>query len=91
MTIEKDLQRLKDVRHRNLVSLLGYKIEEFSSNIRIIIVLEDGRGKKQTISQLLRICGVFGQEKIRDYVKQLLYAITSLHAKNVIHKGFKAY
>jgi len=83
--IEKELERLKSLRHPNLISIYEGKLERCDSGWYLHVLMEHASGG--TLLDLLRKCGTIRLEMAREYMKQLLSALDYVHSHNLVHKG----
>ncbi|CAG8821325.1 3316_t:CDS:2, partial [Racocetra persica] len=86
--IEKDLDRIKKLRHSNLVTVYESELERCESVWNLHILMEYSCGG--TMVDLLKKCGVVRLPLAREYMKQLLDALDYIHANSFAHKDIKA-
>jgi eukaryotic translation initiation factor 2-alpha kinase 4 len=84
--IEKDLDRLKKIRHPNIVIIYESELKRcLQTGWNLHILMEYARGG--TLVDLLKKCGVVRLSLAREYMKQLLMALEHIHSSNFVHKG----
>ncbi|CAG8495247.1 14730_t:CDS:10, partial [Funneliformis mosseae] len=87
--IEKELDRLKKLRHPNIVIIYESELKRCpQTGWNLYILMEYARGG--TLVDLLKKCGVVRLSLAREYMKQLLTALDHIHSINFIHKDIKA-
>ncbi|CAG8465302.1 15816_t:CDS:10 [Cetraspora pellucida] len=86
--IERDLDRIKKLRHSNLVAVYESELERCESGWKLHILMEYSCGG--TMVDLLKKCGVVRLQLAREYMKQLLDALDYIHANSFVHKDIKA-
>ncbi|KAG0215957.1 hypothetical protein BGX28_007183 [Mortierella sp. GBA30] len=87
--VEKELSRLKLLRHHHLVSILESRLER-STNGWNLHVLTDGSSANMTsLESFINIAGSVKLDMTRRYFKELLQAVAYLHSNNVIHKDIR--
>nr|CAG8460903.1 12706_t:CDS:10 [Entrophospora candida] len=86
--IEKDLERIKKLRHPNIISIYESELERVASGWKLHILMEYARGG--SLVDLLKKCGVVRLSIAKEYIKQLLNALDFIHANSFVHKDIKA-
>ncbi|CAG8506866.1 2265_t:CDS:10, partial [Dentiscutata heterogama] len=86
--IEKELDRIKKLRHSNLVTIYESELERCTSGWNLHILMEYTCGG--TMVDLLKKCGVVRLQLAKEYMKQLLDALDYLHANGFVHRDIKA-
>jgi len=81
--IENEIRLMQDLRHPNIVSLLGTQ----RSGNKLNILMEFVPGK--SLDSLLEKFGAFSEKVIRSYTVQLLSALAYCHANRVVHRDIK--
>ncbi|CAJ0834432.1 3515_t:CDS:10, partial [Entrophospora sp. SA101] len=82
--IEKDLERIKKLRHPNIISIYESELERVASGWKLHILMEYARGG--SLVDLLKKCGVVRLSIAKEYIKQLLNALDFIHANSFVHK-----
>ncbi|RUS33243.1 hypothetical protein BC938DRAFT_472418 [Jimgerdemannia flammicorona] len=86
--VEKELERLKSLRHPNVNPIYESKLERTSAGWRLHVLMEyEGGG---TLLDLLKRCGGIRLPLARNYMKQLLFGVQYIHANNMVHKDVKS-
>ncbi|CAG8527185.1 5428_t:CDS:10, partial [Acaulospora morrowiae] len=86
--IEKDFDRMKKIRHPNLIIIHESEFERCEAGWNLHILMEYARGG--TLVDLLKKCGVVRLPLAREYMRQLLNALDYIHANSFVHKDIKA-
>ncbi|RHZ86074.1 hypothetical protein Glove_55g46 [Diversispora epigaea] len=86
--IEKDLFRVKRLRHANLITIYESELGRSETGWNLYILMEYARGG--TLEDLLKKCGTVQLPFAREYMKQLLDALDYVHANSFVHKDIKA-
>jgi len=81
--IENEIKLMQDLRHPNIVSLLGTQRTGTTLNI----LMEYVPGK--SLDTLLEKFGAFSEKVIKSYTKQLLAALAYCHSNHVVHRDIK--
>lgn len=85
--VEKELSRLKLLRHHHLVSILESRLERNASGWNLHVLTDGSSVNMTTLESFINIAGSVKLETTRRYLKELLQALVYLHANNVIHRG----
>lgn len=85
--VEKELSRLKSLRHHHLVSILESRLERVSNGWNFHVLMDGGSGNMTSLESFINIAGSVKMEMTRKFLKELLQALVYLHSNNVIHKG----
>ncbi|CAG8437012.1 2949_t:CDS:10 [Diversispora eburnea] len=83
--IEKDLFRVKRLRHTNLITIYESELGRSEAGWNLYILMEYARGG--TLEDLLKKCGTIQLPFAREYMKQLLNALDYVHANSFVHKA----
>lgn len=81
--IENEITLMQNLRHRNIVTLLGTQRQGNKLNI----LMEYVPGK--SLDSLLEKFGAFSEKVIKSYTYQLLEALAYCHAAHVVHRDIK--
>ena len=81
--IENEIGLMENLRHPNIVALLGTQRQGNKLNI----LMEYVPGK--SLDTLLEKFGAFSEKVIRSYTRQLLEALCYCHANRVVHRDIK--
>lgn len=81
--LELEIQLMKDLRHPNIVNMLGTE----RAGDKINIIMEYVAGK--SIDQLLSKFGGFSEMHSRKYTRQLCSALAFCHKNHVVHRDIK--
>jgi translation initiation factor 2-alpha kinase 4 len=89
--LEADLESLKKARHRNILELLGFKIDKDSAGGDLLdptwtISILSEFANKGSLEELLDIAGSLGVEKVRAWTIELLDALRYLHDRGIVHQ-----
>ncbi|KAF9293703.1 hypothetical protein BGZ74_011586 [Mortierella antarctica] len=87
--VEKELSRLKLLRHHHLVSILESRLERNSSGWNLHVLTDGSSVNMTSLESFVNIAGSIKLETTRRYLKELLQALIYLHANNVIHKDVR--
>lgn len=79
----KEIELLKNLNHPNIVRYIG----STSENNNIYVFLEYVSGG--SIASIINKYGHLEESMIRNYAKQILYAINYLHENNIVHRDIK--
>jgi serine/threonine protein kinase len=83
IAIQNEIALMENLRHPNIVSLLGTQ----RNGNKLNILMEYVPGK--SLDSLLEKFGAFSEKVIRSYTKQLLEALSYCHANRVVHRDIK--
>lgn len=67
-----------------MLSVYEYKLQKSTVGIQLHIAMEKVHG--ESLSVLLQKAGVLRLSKVKDYSRQLLFALSNIHSKNLVHK-----
>ncbi|KAK5827528.1 hypothetical protein F5H01DRAFT_98323 [Linnemannia elongata] len=87
--VEKELSRLKLLRHHHLVSILESRLERTSTGWNLHVLTDGSSANMTSLESFINIAGSVKLDMTRRYLKELLQAIVYLHANNVIHKDIR--
>ncbi|KAG0224647.1 hypothetical protein BGW42_004971 [Actinomortierella wolfii] len=87
--VEKELSRLKLLRHHNLVPILESRLERTQQGWNLHVLTEGNFSAMQSLEAFLKIAGTVKIGLTRRYLKELLMAIAYLHQNNVVHKDVR--
>ncbi|KAL1916270.1 uncharacterized protein VTP21DRAFT_5887 [Calcarisporiella thermophila] len=83
--LEQEIDRIKSIRHPNIAAVYDYKLERSpDTGWRLRILMEHVPGG--TLADLLNKCGSLQIQIASNYMKQMLYGLVHVHAKNYVHK-----
>ena len=83
VAIQNEIALMENLRHPNIVTLLGTQ----RNGNKLNILMEYVPGK--SLDSLLEKFGAFSEPIIRNYTKQLLEALAYCHANRVVHRDIK--
>ncbi|EKD13488.1 protein kinase [Drepanopeziza brunnea f. sp. 'multigermtubi' MB_m1] len=93
--LENELKILKDVRHKNVLEILDFKVHrtmeedgESDSGWTVSILTEFG--EKGSLQEFLDIAGRLEVEKVRSWTIEILDALRFLHEKGIVHEDIHA-
>ncbi len=81
--IQNEIGLMENLRHPNIVALLGTQ----RNGNKLNILMEYVPGK--SLDSLLEKFGAFSEKVVRSYTKQLLLALAYCHANRVVHRDIK--
>lgn len=84
--VEKELSRLKSLRHHHLVSILESRLERVSNGWNLHVLSDGGSANMTSLESFINIGGSVKMEMARRFLKELLQVLVYLHSNNVIHK-----
>ncbi|KAG0308416.1 hypothetical protein BGZ98_008036 [Dissophora globulifera] len=87
--VEKELSRLKVLRHHNLVSILESRLEKTSNGWNLHVLTDGSSANMTTLDSFINIAGSVRLDMTRRYLKDLLQTVAYLHSKNIIHKDIR--
>ncbi|KAG0039161.1 hypothetical protein BGZ82_009421 [Podila clonocystis] len=87
--VEKELSRLKLLRHHHLVSILESRLERNSSGWNLHVLTDGSSVNMTSLESFINIAGSIKLETTRRYLKELLQALVYLHSNNIIHKDVR--
>ncbi|KAF9429846.1 hypothetical protein BGZ94_009242 [Podila epigama] len=87
--VEKELSRLKLLRHHHLVSILESRLERVPSGWNLHVLSDGSSANMSSLESLINMAGSIKLETTRRYLKELLQALVYLHSNNIIHKDVK--
>jgi len=85
--VEKELSRLKLLRHHHLVSILESRLERTPTGWNLHVLTDGSSANMTSLESLINIAGGVKLELTRRYMRELLQAVSYLHNNNVVHKG----
>lgn len=95
-SLESQLEALKQVRHRNLVEVLDFRVEreksiaeKTSASLWTVNVLTPS-AEKGSLAELLDLAGQLDTSKVRAWTRDLLDALNFLHNKSMVHQDIHA-
>ncbi|KAI3536661.1 hypothetical protein CABS01_15619 [Colletotrichum abscissum] len=95
-SLEGQLEALKQVRHRNLLEVLDFKVEREKNNVEkasaslwTVNVLTPS-AEKGSLAELLDLAGQLDTSKVRAWTRDLLDALNFLHNKSLVHQDIHA-
>ncbi|TIB81143.1 Pkinase-domain-containing protein [Wallemia mellicola] len=81
--LEREIELLKVLKHKNIVQYLDSSLDEACLNIFLEYV------PGGSVAALLQNYGAFEEELVRNFVKQILTGLNYLHTKGIIHRDIK--
>ncbi|KAF9926747.1 hypothetical protein FBU30_003741 [Linnemannia zychae] len=87
--VEKELSRLKLLRHHHLVSILESRLERTPSGWNLHVLTDGSSANMTSLESFINLAGSIKLDMTRRYLKELLHAISYLHSNNVIHKDIR--
>lgn len=81
--VQMEIELMKDLRHPNIVALLG--TERTGNKLNILMEYVPGK----SLDTLLEKFGPFNEQVIRSYTKQILEALNYCHENKVVHRDIK--
>ncbi|KAF9184078.1 hypothetical protein BGZ51_003580 [Haplosporangium sp. Z 767] len=87
--VEKELSRLKLLRHHHLASILESRLERTSAGWNLHVLTDGGSANMTSLESFINIAGSVKLDMTRRYFKELLQAVIYLHANNIIHKDIR--
>ncbi|TDZ74173.1 eIF-2-alpha kinase GCN2 [Colletotrichum trifolii] len=91
-TLEGQLEILKQVRHRNILEVLDFRVEreksiteKASANLWTVSILTPS-AEKGSLAELLDLAGTLDTHKVRAWTRDLLDALNFLHNKSLVHQ-----
>ncbi|GKT84907.1 protein kinase [Colletotrichum tofieldiae] len=95
-SLESQLEALKQVRHRNLLEVLDFRVEREKNNtakalasLWTVNVLTPS-AEKGSLAELLDLAGQLDTSKVRAWTRDLLDALNFLHNKSMVHQDIHA-
>ncbi|KAK2058552.1 Serine/threonine-protein kinase, partial [Colletotrichum caudatum] len=95
-SLESQLEALKQVRHRNLLEVLDFRVEREKDNtakalasLWTVNVLTPS-AEKGSLAELLDLAGQLDTSKVRAWTRDLLDALNFLHNKSLAHQDIHA-
>ncbi|KAF9400248.1 hypothetical protein BGX21_004672 [Mortierella sp. AD011] len=87
--VEKELSRLKVLRHHHLVSILESRLERTADGWNLHVLTDGSSANMTTFESFINIAGSVKLNMTRRYLRELLQAVAYLHSNNVIHKDIR--
>ncbi|KAF8940243.1 hypothetical protein EDD21DRAFT_369155 [Dissophora ornata] len=87
--VEKELSRLKLLRHHHLASILESRLERTSNGWNLHVLTDAGSANMTSLESFINIAGSVKLDMTRRYLKDLLHVVSYLHSNNVIHKDIR--
>ncbi|KAF9911928.1 hypothetical protein EC991_001834 [Linnemannia zychae] len=87
--VEKELSRLKLLRHHNLVSILESRLERTTQGWNLHVLTDGSSANMTSLESFINIAGNVKLDMTRRYLRELLNAVSYLHTNNVIHKDIR--
>ncbi|GKT49171.1 eIF-2-alpha kinase GCN2 [Colletotrichum spaethianum] len=95
-SLESQLEALKQVRHRNLLEVLDFRVEREKSNAAKVLAtlwtvnVLTPSAEKGSLAELLDLAGQLDTSKVRAWTRDLLDALNFLHNKSMVHQDIHA-
>ncbi|KAF9267032.1 hypothetical protein L218DRAFT_920740 [Marasmius fiardii PR-910] len=88
--VEGEIKRLTTVRHENVVRVLGVKLitHKIGSSSQLFILLE--QPPALTLHDVLDDCASLREDRVSDYLAQILSGLHAIHASDLVHRGINA-
>ncbi|KAF9969485.1 hypothetical protein BGZ73_008146 [Actinomortierella ambigua] len=87
--VEKELTRLKLLRHHHLVPILESRLERTQQGWNLHVLTEGNFTAMQSLESFLKIAGTVKVGLARQYLKELLMTVAYLHQNNTVHKDIR--
>ncbi|KAJ8457370.1 hypothetical protein ONZ45_g18339 [Pleurotus djamor] len=84
--VEADIRRLSSIRHPNLISVLAVKLSTPSNANAQLLILTEQR-PAVSLEDLLEDCQNLREERVSDYLGQILSGLNAVHAGDLVHRG----
>ncbi|KAJ0323998.1 hypothetical protein Brms1b_001245 [Colletotrichum noveboracense] len=91
-SLENQLETLKQVRHRNLLEVLDFRVEQEKNNAEKLsmylwtVSVLTPSAEKGSLSELLDLADRLDTSKVRAWTRDLLDALNFLHNKSLVHQ-----
>ncbi|KAK0199520.1 kinase-like domain-containing protein [Desarmillaria ectypa] len=88
--VEEEITRLKSVRHPNVVRVLAVKLNapHSSGAPQLVILLE--QSPALSLKDVLEDCDSLREDRVSDYVAQILSGLNAIHVCDLVHRGVSA-
>ncbi|KAF8983829.1 hypothetical protein BGZ46_009397 [Entomortierella lignicola] len=80
--VEKELSRLKLLRHHHLISILESRLEKTPSGWNLHVLTDGSSANMTTFESFINIAGNVKLDMTRRYLRELLQAVAYLHSNN---------
>ncbi|KAL4071177.1 kinase-like domain-containing protein [Scleroderma yunnanense] len=84
--VEAEIQRLIDVHHPNLISVLAVKLSFPHVGPPRLAILSEQR-PSLTLQDVLEDCHCLREDRASDYLGQILSALNAVHSHDLVHRG----
>ncbi|KIN99309.1 hypothetical protein M404DRAFT_155391 [Pisolithus tinctorius Marx 270] len=84
--LEAEIQRLMNVNHPNLLSVLAVKLSFPHTGPPLLAVLSEQR-PSLTLQDVLEDCHCLREDRASDYLGQMLSALNAVHSHDLVHRG----
>ncbi|KIJ60152.1 hypothetical protein HYDPIDRAFT_139699 [Hydnomerulius pinastri MD-312] len=84
--LEAEIQRLMNVRHPNLLSVLAVKLSFPHLGPPRLTILSEQR-PALTLQDVLEDCDRLREDRASDYLGQILSALNAVHSNDLFHRG----
>ncbi|KAI6046986.1 kinase-like domain-containing protein [Pisolithus marmoratus] len=84
--LEAEIQRLMNVNHPNLLSVLAVKLTFPHTGPVLLTILSEQR-PSLTLQDVLEDCYCLREDRASDYLGQILSALNAVHSHDLVHRG----
>ncbi|KAI0146344.1 serine/threonine-protein kinase gcn2 [Xylariaceae sp. FL1272] len=84
--VERLLDSIKEISHRNILKLLNYRIDPIYTEPGWVARILTPLAEKDTLGELIELAGHLDVGKVRAWTADLLGALGFLHSRGIVHQ-----
>uniref|UniRef100_A0A0W0FQ29 non-specific serine/threonine protein kinase n=1 Tax=Moniliophthora roreri TaxID=221103 RepID=A0A0W0FQ29_MONRR len=88
--VESEIRRVTSIRHENVVRVLAVKLNTSKSGNSSQLFILCEQAPAITLQDLLADCDCLREDRVTDYLGQILSGLNAIHASELVHRGLTA-